>query len=108
MDELQASSSLPYVASQGDYQSTIMSADKRALDDLDALFRAVPAGAVSSSRPSKKLRDGRTTAVGSAGAAAVVSAIEASEGGETGRQARRQTLATQLLSMRLSASRRSQ
>ncbi|CAM9120109.1 unnamed protein product, partial [Ectocarpus sp. 6 AP-2014] len=34
-----------------------MSADKRALDDLDALFRAVPAEATaSSSRPAKKVR----------------------------------------------------
>lgn len=33
-----------------------MSADKRALDDLDALFRAFPAQSASSSRPVKKLR----------------------------------------------------
>ncbi|CAM9230205.1 unnamed protein product [Scytosiphon promiscuus] len=33
-----------------------MSVDKRTLDDLDALFRAVPAKAVSAARPTKKLR----------------------------------------------------
>eukprot|EP00752_Nemacystus_decipiens_P005600 g5069.t1 len=41
-----------------------MSADKRALDDLDALFRAVPAQKASASRPSKRPRSGRTTAIG--------------------------------------------
>lgn len=56
-----------------------MSADKRALDDLDALFRAVPAGAVSSSRPSKKVRNGSTSTG--------VSAMKPNEGGETGWQA---------------------
>lgn len=36
-----------------------MASDKRALDELDALFRGVPAEAVcSSSRPAAKLRDG--------------------------------------------------
>lgn len=39
-----------------------MSAEKRALDDLDALFRAVPAKAVSASRPAKKLRSFGTAA----------------------------------------------
>lgn len=42
----------------------VMAADKRALDELDALFRAVPAQATSTSgsRPKKKLRPGDTRA----------------------------------------------
>lgn len=56
-----------------------MSADKRALDDLDALFRTVPSKGNTLSRPNKKLRNGgmpgsslssskvaKTAAVGSA------------------------------------------
>ena len=46
-----------------------MSADKRALDDLDALFRAVPAQATSASRPGKRPRSGRANAGSSKGAA---------------------------------------
>lgn len=49
-----------------------MSADKRALDDLDALFRAVPAQAASASasRPVKRPRSGRANPLtGSQGAA---------------------------------------
>lgn len=57
-----------------------MSADKRALDDLDALFRAVPAEAVSSARPSKKLRNAKTTAA----AAGVASSMKPRERGEPG------------------------
>lgn len=61
-----------------------MSADKRALDDLDALFRAVPAGAVPSSRPSKKVRNGWTAP----GTGTVVSTMKPNEEGEIAREGR--------------------
>ncbi|CAM9873799.1 unnamed protein product, partial [Laminaria digitata] len=76
-----------YTAPQEGPQPTRMSADKRALDDLDALFRAVPAGAVSSSsRPAKKLRNGRTTAA--AGAVAGSAMKPASEREASGNESR--------------------
>lgn len=59
-----------------------MSADKRALDELDALFRAVPAKAVSASRPVKKLRHGDDKAASHGYSTAVVTRSGPGSGGQ--------------------------
>lgn len=51
-----------------------MSVDKRTLDDLDALFRAVPAKAAS--RPAKKLRSVGTPAVAPSSSGAKRGAVQ--------------------------------